>query len=164
LTTRRSAPRCKPTSGPRAIARRTTARPASRASSIAQPTLARGRRRRAHEAGDDPSNDTKWEQLKFGWADAIKRWDGEILRTNPAAQFYLFAEKTAENTSKSVSTLATWAMGPAAEHDRLDRRGARRHRRTAADPLDARSEGEVCASTSNDELTQRSQISSPFPQ
>jgi hypothetical protein len=64
-----------------------------------------------HDGGwyDDPSNDTTWEQLKFGWVDAIKRWDGEILRTNPAAQFYLYAEKTAENTAKSASTLANWA-------------------------------------------------------
>lgn len=64
-----------------------------------------------HDGGwyDDPSNDTKWEKLKFGWADAIRQWDGEILRTNPAAQFYQFAEKTAENTTKAAGTLATWA-------------------------------------------------------
>jgi hypothetical protein len=64
-----------------------------------------------HDGGwyDDPSNNTTWENLKFGWADAIKRWDGEILLTNPAAQFYLFVKETADNTVKAASTLLDWA-------------------------------------------------------
>lgn len=64
-----------------------------------------------HDGGwyDDPSNDTYFEQLKFGWRDAILRWDGEILRTNPAAQFYTFVADTAENTKQAGGILLTVA-------------------------------------------------------
>jgi hypothetical protein len=62
-----------------------------------------------HDGGwyDDPSNNTTWEKLKFGWADAILRWDGEILLTNPAAQFFVAAGQAAEVVKDTIDNTRT---------------------------------------------------------
>jgi hypothetical protein len=83
-----------------------------------------------HDGGihDDPSDDTEWEQAKFGWADAIRTWDVTFLRDNPLAQFYLGAEAAASTAAetagdiasganeavKSIATLLKWAPYAAA--------------------------------------------------
>lgn len=66
-----------------------------------------------HDGGiyDDPSDDTAWEKVKFGWEDAIRTWDVDFLRDNPLAQFYLKADQVA---SVAVDA-ATTAAGTAAE-------------------------------------------------
>ncbi len=63
-----------------------------------------------HDGGiyDDPSDDTEWEKVKFGWADAIRTWDINFLRDNPLAQFYLGAEAA---TSKAAETAGDIASG-----------------------------------------------------
>ncbi|WP_143140858.1 hypothetical protein [Nannocystis exedens] len=57
-----------------------------------------------HDGGlhDDPSDDTTWETVKFGWADAIRTWDVDFLRDNPLSQLYLSVE-TAASTAGQVA-------------------------------------------------------------
>lgn len=65
---------------------------------------------------DDPSNDTSWEKVKFGWADAIRTWDADFLRDNPLSQLYLTVEETASEVAsganeaaKGIATIMKWA-------------------------------------------------------
>lgn len=65
---------------------------------------------------DDPDDDTAWEKTKFSWAEAIRTWDGEVLRDNPLAQLYLKTEATvagvvdtASDTAKGLAFVAKWA-------------------------------------------------------
>lgn len=76
-----------------------------------------------HDGGihDDPSDDTEWEKTRFGWADAIRTWDGDFLRDNPLAKFYLGTQSTAEDIAsgandavKGIATLLKWAPYAAA--------------------------------------------------
>ncbi|MDC0721736.1 hypothetical protein [Nannocystis bainbridge] len=71
-----------------------------------------------HDGGwhDDPSDDTSWEQAKFGWADAIRTWDVDFLRDNPLSQLYLTVEETASEVAsganeaaKGIATIMKWA-------------------------------------------------------
>ena len=64
-----------------------------------------------HDGGiyDDPSNDTEWEKVKFGWADAIRTWDINFLRDNPLAQFYLGAEAAASKAAETAGDIASGA-------------------------------------------------------
>ena len=63
-----------------------------------------------HDGGwyDDPSDDTEWEKIKFGWQEAIRTWDVSFLRDNPASQFYLGVTNAA---SQAVETAASVAEG-----------------------------------------------------
>jgi hypothetical protein len=71
-----------------------------------------------HDGGlhDDPSDDTTWETIKFGWSDAIRTWDVDFLRDNPLSQLYLSVEETAgqvasgaNEAARGVATLLKWA-------------------------------------------------------
>ena len=64
-----------------------------------------------HDGGiyDDPSDDTEWEKVKFGWADAIRSWDINFLRDNPLAQFYLGAEAGATTAAETIGDIASGA-------------------------------------------------------
>jgi hypothetical protein len=64
-----------------------------------------------HDGGiyDDPSDDTEWEKVKFGWADAIRTWDVNFLRDNPLAQFYLGAEAAAAKAAETAGDIASGA-------------------------------------------------------
>lgn len=64
-----------------------------------------------HDGGiyDDPSDDTEWEKVKFGWADAIRTWDINFLRDNPLAQFYLGAEAAATKAAETAGDIASGA-------------------------------------------------------
>ncbi|WP_434420174.1 hypothetical protein [Nannocystis pusilla] len=71
-----------------------------------------------HDGGlhDDPSDDTTWETVKYGWADAIRTWDVDFLRDNPLSQLYLTAAETAgevasgaNQAAKGVATIVKWA-------------------------------------------------------
>lgn len=61
-----------------------------------------------HDGGlhDDAADDTEWEKLKFGWADAIRTWDVDFLRDNPLAQFYLGADAVADAAADVAGDLA----------------------------------------------------------
>ncbi len=61
-----------------------------------------------HDGGiyDDPSDDTAWEKVKFGWEDAIRTWDVDFLRDNPLAQFYLKADEVASGAVDAATTAA----------------------------------------------------------
>jgi hypothetical protein len=61
-----------------------------------------------HDGGwfDDPSDNTMWENLKFGWRDAILSWDPAILMTNPAAQFFIAAGELVETVGEVAETAA----------------------------------------------------------
>ncbi|MDC0720904.1 hypothetical protein [Nannocystis bainbridge] len=71
-----------------------------------------------HDGGwhDDPSDDTSWEQAKFGWADAIRTWDVDFLRDNPLSELYLTVEETASEVAsganeaaRGIATILKWA-------------------------------------------------------
>jgi hypothetical protein len=64
-----------------------------------------------HDGGiyDAPSDDTEWEKVKFGWADAIRSWDVTFLRDNPLAQFYLGAEAAAAKAAETAGDIASGA-------------------------------------------------------
>ncbi len=63
-----------------------------------------------HDGGwyDDPSDDTEWEKIKFGWQEAIRTWDVSFLRDNPVSQFYLGVSNAA---NQAVETAADVAEG-----------------------------------------------------
>jgi len=64
-----------------------------------------------HDGGiwDDPTDDTEWEKIKFGWADAIRTWDVDFLRDNPLAQLYTKVEKAADTAVNVAGTAADTA-------------------------------------------------------
>ena len=64
-----------------------------------------------HDGGiyDDPSDDTAWEKIKFGWADAIRTWDVTFLRDNPLSQIYLSVESAAEEAVETAGEVASGA-------------------------------------------------------
>ena len=64
-----------------------------------------------HDGGwhDDPSDDTAWEKIKFGWADAIRTWDVSFLRDNPVSQFYLTVESAATTAAETAGDVASGA-------------------------------------------------------
>jgi hypothetical protein len=64
-----------------------------------------------HDGGiyDDPSDDTEWEKIKFGWADAIRTWDVNFLRDNPLAQLYLGVESAAAKAAETAGDIASGA-------------------------------------------------------
>jgi hypothetical protein len=61
-----------------------------------------------HDGGiyDDPADDTEWEKLKFGWADAIRTWDITFLRDNPLAQLYTNVETAASKAAETAGDVA----------------------------------------------------------
>ncbi|SFF11212.1 hypothetical protein SAMN02745121_07000 [Nannocystis exedens] len=62
---------------------------------------------------DDPSDDTAWETIKFGWADAIRTWDVNFLRDNPLSQLYLSVETVAATAGEVASGANEAAKGMA---------------------------------------------------
>jgi hypothetical protein len=60
---------------------------------------------------DDPSDDTAWEKVKFYVQDSVREWDPSILKNNPAAQFYSWAEEKAEAAKDIVKKAAEGAGG-----------------------------------------------------
>lgn len=55
---------------------------------------------------DDPTDDTEWEKVKFGWEDAIRTWDVDFLRDNPLAQLYLSFEAATGAAAETAQGLA----------------------------------------------------------
>ena len=68
-----------------------------------------------HDGGiyDDPADDTEWEKLKFGWADAIRTWDITFLRDNPLAQLYTTVETATNNAAEVAGDVAGGVAGAA---------------------------------------------------
>ena len=68
-----------------------------------------------HDGGiyDDPADDTEWEKLKFGWADAIRTWDITFLRDNPLAQLYTNVETAASKAAETAGDVAGGVAGAA---------------------------------------------------
>lgn len=66
-----------------------------------------------HDGGiyDDPTDDSAWEKVKFGWADAIRTWDVDFLRDNPLAQFYLATDRVVSTAAEAAGSVAAGA-GP----------------------------------------------------
>jgi hypothetical protein len=64
-----------------------------------------------HDGGwhDDPSDDTTWETVKFGWAEAIRTWDVDFLRDNPLSQLYLSVDAAATTATKTAGDVASSA-------------------------------------------------------
>ena len=62
-----------------------------------------------HDGGmyDDPADDSEWEKVKFGWADAIRTWDITFLRDNPLAQLYLGVESAAATVAETAGAVAS---------------------------------------------------------
>lgn len=61
-----------------------------------------------HDGGwyDDPSDDTEWEKLKFGWREAIRTWNPTFLRDNPVSQFYLGVTNAAQQSFEAAANVA----------------------------------------------------------
>ena len=64
-----------------------------------------------HDGGwhDDPSDDTTWEKIKFGWSDAIRTWDVSFLRDNPLSQLYLTVESATQGAAEAATAVAKGA-------------------------------------------------------
>jgi hypothetical protein len=64
-----------------------------------------------HDGGwhDDPSDDTDWEKLKFGWDEAIRTWDVTFLRDNPLSQLYMTVETVAATAVETAGEVASGA-------------------------------------------------------
>ncbi|PCC72509.1 hypothetical protein SAMN02745121_08786 [Nannocystis exedens] len=64
-----------------------------------------------HDGGlhDDPSDDTTWETVKYGWADAIRTWDVDFLRDNSLSQLYLSVETAAMTAAETAGEVASGA-------------------------------------------------------
>ncbi|HRI08561.1 MAG TPA: hypothetical protein PKW35_12125 [Nannocystaceae bacterium] len=61
-----------------------------------------------HDGGwhDDPTDDTAWEKVKFGWKDAVRTWDADFLLENPLSQLYLTVESAAHGAADTTSLAA----------------------------------------------------------